>query len=343
MNMPHLLRWRNYHLFMKNRIIVTIIIFVILALYNIEQISAQNNRPDPLILNLDENSGVKGKIYYTKTFNELSFYYRNITLEVIAGNLVNEINGAIVNIPNKKIKLLNTSGSRSTPSMNEFNFVANPVQLNGIQTIIGGYKGGFTNYSRGDTWTFEFEVEMEGGENLKNVPSGRYSMDLTFRLAIGFGWFLSDSYESRSNLIINYNKLELANEIVINAQQISLALASVDDYTGGISKTYNNGISVTYNTGYKVNVHTTNEVFNNSTIPVKVVGMKIDGSPAFGSSRGIKPLSTNSTTLFQGVGTGGKTRNLDVHYYITAENAKKLLTYDPKEYETTLIYTLSPQ
>ena len=328
---------------MRSRIFVYILILIIVALFGVERLSAQNNQPDPLVLNLDENNGVKGKIYYTKNFDGLSYYYRNLKLEVIAGNIINEVDGTTVRIPNNSIRLVSTSGSNSTPVMNELNIVANPVQLRGVQTIVGGYRGWFSSYSNGDNWNFEFEVDIEGGENLKNLTSGRYSMDLTFRLTVYVGLFSSNSYESRSKVNINYSKLELANEIVVNAKQVALSLATVDDYTGGISKTFNNGLSVTYNTGYKVNVHTTNSEFNNSTIPVNVVDMKIDGSPAFGTSSGAKPLSTNSTTLFQGLGTNGKSRDLDIHYYIKPENARKLLTYDPDEYETTLIYTLLPQ
>ena len=332
---------------MKSRIVFFIVTFLAVSFIGIEKLSAQDNYPDPLVLNIDENTGVKGKIFYTKKINGWywSNYYKNLSLQVISGYIVNEVDGTTANIPNKKIRLVNTYGSGSTPSMNDLNFKGNPVQLRGDQTIVSSYRRGATGYSTNDEWTFEFEVDIAGGENLKNLSSGRYSMDITFRLTIEYGWLFSSTstYESRSELKFDYSKLELANEIVVNAKQVALSLATVDDYTGGISKTFNNGLSVTYNTGYKVNVHTTNAEFNNSTIPVNVVDMKIDGSPAFGTSRGAKPLSTNATTLYQGMGTNGKSRNLDIHYYIKPENARKLLTYDPDVYETTLIYTLLPQ
>lgn len=327
---------------MKNRIVVFILALVAIGFSNIQKLSAQHVSTDLIYRGLSDATTNGGITTYRNVFtyvmtihatnNPGSFKENNWSLGIDT-----EAYGAAA-VSLSKVKLSINSITKNGGIVN-IDGNKSPMPLsNSTVLIIEKSKDVLENTTQVQRYEFNFDIIVD--EN--GVSNNDFGLQLIIGIKRPNGSDVGGVPPQSTPPIPVLEPEAPINGLEVNAKQIALTLASVDDYSRGISKIVGNGLSVTYNTGYVVKVHTTNEEFNNSTIPVNLVDIKVDGPLSNGTSSGSKSLSTTATTLFRGVKTDEQSHNLDVHFSITSVNAEKLMTYSPDEYVTTLIYTLAP-
>jgi hypothetical protein len=114
------------------------------------------------------------------------------------------------------------------------------------------------------------------------------------------------------------------------------------DYINGKSVTYTNGLSVSATTAYQVTVRSVTSSFSSAagnTLPLDVVRLQLNGDSG---TRYIRPLSTATQTILEGASTGGNAVNFDI-IYSTEANDSRLFNISPDQYETSLMYEISPR
>ncbi|OJV87549.1 MAG: hypothetical protein BGO34_10880 [Bacteroidia bacterium 44-10] len=121
-----------------------------------------------------------------------------------------------------------------------------------------------------------------------------------------------------------------------------LEFNTMADYINGKSVTYTNGLSVSATTAYQVTVRSVTSSFSSAagnTLPLDVVRLQLNGDSG---TRYIRPLSTATQTILEGASTGGNAVNFDI-IYSTEANDSRLFNISPDQYETSLMYEISPR
>ena len=357
MNMLHLLRWRNYHLSMKNKTRIGVIVFIAIALFNINKLSAQafpiNLGLYPRNIQVSNINGVIAKDVYTL---DLQVPYGGNIVESwsIAVRVTSPIELRGTEIPSEKIgirfnKIAGTGrislGDVGVDNQTVYKLNHNtPISLiNPIRTVLENNK----------KYEFHFDIIVEGGNYLAGLhPWEAYPFGLTFYITVG-----SQTSIIERNIDFRVSKIEGDNTIPefgfeVNANA-TLDFNTPEQYTRQVENNpINSWVNVTSkNSGYVIKVKTNNPNFelirNDSgvsgdpTIPVNVVNVEMQ-SAGSGTSQGAKTLSsTNAQTLFIGT-KNNNPQKLPVRYFITKTEAEKLATKTSGEYKAILTYTLEP-
>jgi hypothetical protein len=114
------------------------------------------------------------------------------------------------------------------------------------------------------------------------------------------------------------------------------------DYINGKSVTYVDGLSVSATTAYQVTVRSTSPHFSSAggdTLPLDVVRLQLSGGPGVTAP---VTLSTAPKTILQGLSTGGASETFDITYS-TEANDPRLFNVPSEQYETSLMYEISPR
>ncbi|MDD2312538.1 MAG: hypothetical protein PHT14_08365 [Petrimonas sp.] len=121
-----------------------------------------------------------------------------------------------------------------------------------------------------------------------------------------------------------------------------LEFNTVEDYLNGKSVTYTDGLTVSATTAYQVTVRSTSPHFSSAggdTLPLDVVRLQLSGGP--GTTAPVT-LSTTAKTILQGLSSGGASETFDITYS-TEANDPRLFNVPSEQYETSLLYEISPQ
>jgi hypothetical protein len=121
-----------------------------------------------------------------------------------------------------------------------------------------------------------------------------------------------------------------------------LEFNTMADYLNGKSVTYVDGLSVSATTAYQVTVRSTSPHFSSAggdTLPLDVVRLQLSGGP--GTTAPVT-LSTTAKTILQGLSSGGASETFDITYS-TEANDPRLFNVPSEQYETSLLYEISPQ
>jgi hypothetical protein len=121
-----------------------------------------------------------------------------------------------------------------------------------------------------------------------------------------------------------------------------LEFNTMEDYLNGKSVTYTDGLTVSATTAYQVTVRSTSPHFSSAigdTLPLDVVRLQLSGGP--GTTAPVT-LSTAAMTILQGLSTGGASETFDITYS-TEANDPRLFNVPSEQYETSLLYEISPQ
>jgi hypothetical protein len=114
------------------------------------------------------------------------------------------------------------------------------------------------------------------------------------------------------------------------------------DYINGKSVTYADGLVVSATTAYQVTVRSIPAYFSSATgdtLPLDVVHLQLSGGS--GTTTPVT-LSTTVKTILQGLSTGGTAETYDITYS-TEPNDPRLFNVPSEQYETSLMYEISPQ
>lgn len=122
-----------------------------------------------------------------------------------------------------------------------------------------------------------------------------------------------------------------------------LEFKTMDEYINGKSVTYTNGLSVSATTAYQVRVKSIPEHFSSAsgnTLPLDVVHVQLDGGSG---TKGPVTLSADSfKTILEGASTGGAIETFNITYF-TGANDSRLFNVPSEQYETSLMYEISPR
>jgi len=121
-----------------------------------------------------------------------------------------------------------------------------------------------------------------------------------------------------------------------------LEFNTVEDYLNGKSVTYTDGLTLSATTAYQVTVRSVSANFSSAggdTLPLDVVRLQLSGGS--GTTAPVT-LSTAARTILQGLSTGGASETFDITYS-TEANDQRLFNVPSEQYETSLLYEISPQ
>lgn len=121
-----------------------------------------------------------------------------------------------------------------------------------------------------------------------------------------------------------------------------LEFKTMADYINGKSVTYTDGLSVSATTAYQVTVRSVSSHFSSSAgnnLPLDVVRLQLGGGSGNIYTRS---LSTSTQTILQGSSTGGTSLNFNITYS-TEANDSRLFNVPSEQYETSLMYEISPR
>lgn len=121
-----------------------------------------------------------------------------------------------------------------------------------------------------------------------------------------------------------------------------LEFKTMADYINGKSVTYAGGLSVSATTNYQVTARSIPIHFSSAsgnTLPLDVVRLQLSGGSGVTAPA---TLSTAPKTILQGSSTGGTSINFDITYS-TEANDQRLFNVPSEQYETSLMYEISPR
>ena len=356
---------------MKNRVLVLLFVIVSIGSLNTQKISAQlfSGIQDEWI-ELTSYNGYESINYYNSwiVINGNNINYPEWSLSVRLGKSMTNAEGKTIDPSKVKVRFnkFESHGVRKTIAGMNADRSAIALSLDDRFIIRHSneplYHGNDDYYSR---YLFYFDIIIEGGSYLEdllsNNPEDANDLQYPFHLIFSV-------LDANDNILIQSS---VENQIKINPQDTppsgpdfgfevhadaTLNFTAPEHYTKRVENELSNSwVNVTSkNSGYVISVKASNPNFDliennsgvegDSTIPVKMVNVKIDeGSSGYGKTTGAKSLSsTAAQTLFRG-NKNKEPQKLPVRYFINKANAEKLATKSPGVYTTTLMYTLAPQ
>ena len=329
---------------MKNKTIVYILAFVVVALFSTGKLSAKKQEiPAELILNGMSNEQSSGDV---TTFLNVFSYKVVIPSTDIIGKF-KENNWSLVfrdihsnphvDLSKVQIRLSQVNGDAN---LSELGGNHTPVSLyNNEVDIIHKSKFFLENGKDRKEYLFHFDIII----NKKDFQINEF--ELSFDIALLRPNRTEITYpQSILQVLIPVNPMpepDFEFEVYADA---SLNFNLPEDYTRKVESSEVSWVKVTSkDKGYTVNVQTSDSYFEGeSDIPVGVVSMQVEDK--IGSRTGPEiALKNSGQTVFNGNATGSEPRKLDVRYFISPDNAKGLAIYKPGNYVTRLTYTLLPQ
>ena len=199
--------------------------------------------------------------------------------------------------------------------------------------------------------------------------SSYYELRMNFNLVVAGGAYLNRLQQNNFNFILRFTAYRQDNSVIgyvdlnyrIQVQKLPgvapneysirvstesanglLEFNTAADYINGKSVTYTDGLTVSATTAYQVTVRSVSANFSSAggnTLPLDVVRLQLSGGS--GSTTPVT-LSTAAKTILQGLSTGGASETFDITYS-TEPNDPRLLNVPSAQYETSLMYEISPR
>lgn len=212
-----------------------------------------------------------------------------------------------------------------------------------------------------------FLVPQSNAPIVNSNPGSYFYLDLYFKLRVEGGAYLSKfspwsefPFEIEYTLYDQYNnvigklrhtfKIQIQNlgkpqnfiSVSGEASNALLEFSTMQDYVNGKSVTYNNALSLSSNTDYQVTVRSIYDSFTSllgNNLPLSVVSFRLEGNS--GTFTPVT-LSTQTSTILQGVPTGGKPVYFDMIYF-TGANDERLFNIRSDHYSTQLMFEITPR
>ena len=348
---------------MRNRILVFVIAFVTIVLFNINQLSAQGisaTANNTGWINVTSYNGkIQENIFYLRINIDDKVKYPNWSLKVRANSVIKNSENKIIDPSKISIRL---NRIENGPTIGEIGVSTNPIPLSLSDKFIFEKSNipleRNLQYSSNNQWVFAFDIIVVGDEGLNYMDALKgyddFMLNLTFTVIAANKSILTEP--SAGVLLRIYPQdtppsgPEFGFEVNANA---TLNFNTPEQYTRQVENNpINSWVNVTSkNSGYVIKVKTNNPNFElirndsgvsgDATIPVNVVNVEMQ-SAGSGTSQGAKTLSsTTAQTLFIGT-KNNNPQKLPVRYFITKTEAEKLATKTSGEYKAILTYTLEP-
>ena len=194
-----------------------------------------------------------------------------------------------------------------------------------------------------------FDVIIEGGAYLEDLKSFlSYKLNLEFSLLNGNDQVMH-SHQPQTVDIDLFIVGSPPSGPTYSIQVLSGATAGVleftkpQDFATGVQAIYPGSLSVISSTPYQLQVRTLTPDFisNSLSIPVNTVGLQLKSAST--TKQGTVTLSNSTQTIISNeTSTGSQARLYDIRYF-TQPNDNRLLKAVPENYQTTLMYTITPQ
>lgn len=192
-----------------------------------------------------------------------------------------------------------------------------------------------------------------------------YELKMIFNLVVAGGAYLSPLQEKIFPFTLRFTAYRQDNSVIgvldinytIQVHRLSgeysiristeaanglLEFNTAADYINGKSVTYTDGLAVSAFTAYQVTVRSISAFFSSSagdTLPLDIVRLQLSGGSGITTP---VTLSSAAKTILQGLSTGGIAETYDITYY-TEPNDLRLFNVPSEQYETSLMYEISPQ
>lgn len=227
-----------------------------------------------------------------------------------------------------------------------------PVALNGTSEVflVPSSNAPLYNVSQ---WSSYYDLRMifnlvvAGGAYLNQLQKNNFHFTLRFTAyrqdnsVIGYVDLI---YMIQVHKLSGVPPVENEYSILVSTEASNglLEFNTVEDYLNGKSVTYTDGLTVSATTAYQVTVRSTSPHFSSAigdTLPLDVVRLQLSGGP--GTTAPVT-LSTTAKTILQGLSSGGASETFDITYS-TEANDPRLFNVPSEQYETSLLYEISPQ
>lgn len=194
-----------------------------------------------------------------------------------------------------------------------------------------------------------FDVIIDGGQYLEDLRSTLvYNLNLEFTLLNALDLPMSSHQTPVSHINIFINGTHPSNptyslQVLGSAASGTLEFTKPQDFATGVQAIYPGGLSVISSTPYQLQVRTLTPDFisNSLSIPVNTVGLQLKSAST--TKQGTVTLSNSTQTIISNeTSTGSQARLYDIRYF-TQPNDNRLLKAVPENYQTTLMYTITPQ
>lgn len=202
-------------------------------------------------------------------------------------------------------------------------------------------------------WSSYYELRMHfnlvvaGGAYLNRLQKNNFKFILRFTAyrqdnsVIGY---VDLNYMIQVHKLSGVPPVENEYSILVSTEAANglLEFNTAADYINGKSVTYVDGLSVSATTAYQVTVRSTSPHFSSAggdTLPLDVVRLQLSGGPGVTAP---VTLSTAPKTILQGLSSGGASETFDITYS-TEANDPRLFNVPSEQYETSLLYEISPQ
>lgn len=195
---------------------------------------------------------------------------------------------------------------------------------------------------------FSFNIHVEGGAYLEALKSWQeYIMNVEFQVYNQSGEIVTQSPQFVRFQIqptgIPPSGPTYSIRVLSGATAGVLEFTKPQDFATGVQAIYPGGLSVISSTPYQLQVRTLTPDFisNSLSIPVNTVGLQLKSAST--TKQGTVTLSNTTQTIISNeTSTGSQARLYDIRYF-TQPNDNRLLKAVPENYQTTLMYTITPQ
>lgn len=356
MNMLLLLRWRNYRLIMKNKILVGYLTFISLVLFSTQKLSAQKitseSNSNYILVSSYKGVTAINSYRFSITLTVPSINYPQWSLAVRLAQPISNSVGRVLDPSKVRIRFngftvqgvpMTVPGMGAIRTPLPLNFGDNFIIRNSNQPLFHGLDNYYSKY------TFDFDIIIEGGSYLellrdKENEDFKYAFKLTFSVFDEKDNLITQSSPQGEIKIVPEGDPPPTYSILVNsaARNGLLELKTMRDYAEGVSQTYTDGLSVISTTDYAIQVRSLNTNFEagSNTLPVSAVSLELKDRKNNGG--GTIALSEAVQTVFNTTPTGKNARLFDIRYF-TKPNDERLINAKPASYQTTLMYTLVPQ
>lgn len=243
------------------------------------------------------------------------------------------------------------SQPRPIPTVEQIG-MPSPVPLNGTSEVflVPSSNASLYNKSKDDSYydlRLFFDFVVAGGAYLGPLQNKKFDFTLRFTAYQQNGrvigtWNIPYTIQVHQFSVTPPEENEYSIRVSTEASNGLLEFSTIADYVNGKSVTYTGGLSVSATTDYQVTARSIPFHFSSvsgNTLPLDVVRLQLSGGS--GVSAPIT-LSTAPKTILQGISTGDTSVNFDITYS-TEANDQRLLNVPSEQYETSLMYEISPR
>lgn len=227
-----------------------------------------------------------------------------------------------------------------------------PVPLNGTSEVFLVPSSNASLYNKSQ-WNSYYELKLifnlvvAGGAYLRPLQNKTFDFTLRFTAYRQNGSVIGVkdlSYTIQVQQLSGAPPEENEYSIRVSTEASNgwLEFKTMADYINGKSVTYASGLSVSATTNYQVTVRSIPLHFSSAsgdTLPLDVVRLQLSGGSGVTAP---VTLSTAPKTILQGSSTGGTSVNFDITYS-TEANDQRLFNVPSEQYETSLMYEISPR